>query len=54
MEALTATRGNNRFAKSFQALIAAGKPAKLALIAIARKIIIVANAVLRDNQPYRT
>jgi len=53
MAALTATRGNNRFAKSFQALIKAGKPVKVALIAIARKIIIVVNAVLRDNQPYR-
>ncbi len=34
-------------------MIAQGKPAKLALIAIARKLLVIANAVLRDKSPYR-
>jgi transposase len=32
----------------------AGKPAKVILIAMARKIVTVANAVLRDQTPFRT
>jgi len=35
-------------------LLAAGKPPKVALIALARKIATIANAVLRDQKPFRT
>lgn len=34
-------------------LEAAGKPAKVVLIAVARKLLVTANAVLRDNNPWR-
>ncbi|HVY57006.1 MAG TPA: IS110 family transposase, partial [Xanthobacteraceae bacterium] len=32
----------------------AGKPAKAAIIAVARKLIITANAILRDKTVYQT
>jgi transposase len=54
MAALAATRGKSRFAKSYQALRAAGKPAKLAIIAIARKLLVTLNAMIRDNKPFQT
>lgn len=34
-------------------LEAAGKPAKVVLIAVARKLLGIANAILRDNKPWR-
>lgn len=52
MAAVTASRSAPRFAKSFQALVANGKAAKLALIAIARKLLVTANAILKTAQPY--
>jgi transposase len=53
MAALATIRPAGRFAARFKAMIAQGKPAKLALIAIARKLLTIANAVLRDKTPYR-
>jgi transposase len=35
-------------------MVSAGKPKKLVLIAIARKLLVIANAVLRDQTPFRT
>ncbi|MDP3740409.1 MAG: IS110 family transposase, partial [Hyphomonadaceae bacterium] len=32
---------------------AAGKPAKVALIAIARKLIVAANAILKHDEPWK-
>jgi hypothetical protein len=32
----------------------AGKPSKVILLAMARKIVTIANAVLRDQTPFRT
>jgi transposase len=53
MAALSAIRSrNSRFCVDYQRLRAAGKPAKLALIAIARKLLVTANAILRDQQPF--
>ncbi len=34
-------------------LVAAGKPKMVALIAVARKLITILNAIIRDNQPWR-
>lgn len=34
-------------------LAAAGKPPKVVLIAVARKLLVIANAILRDQQPWR-
>lgn len=48
--ALTAVRGNNGLATTYKALVQAGKPKRLALVAVMRKIITIANARLRDAQ----
>lgn len=53
MAAVTASRSNSRFADTYKGLIAKGKAAKLALIALARKIIVIANAILKANQPFK-
>jgi len=49
MAAVAAARSHGRFRTNYERLRAAGKPAKLALIAIARKLLVTANAVLRDK-----
>jgi transposase len=41
-----------RFKAFFKVLIDAGKPRKLAVIAVARKLLSVLNAILRDRQPF--
>jgi transposase len=50
MPALVASRFNPDLKAKDQALLAAGKPAKVALTAIMRKLIILANALLRDQR----
>ncbi|EJL20243.1 transposase, partial [Caulobacter sp. AP07] len=52
MAAVAACRSQSRFKTSYKALRDAGKPPKLAFIAIARKLLITANAVIRDQQPF--
>ncbi|HTT83218.1 MAG TPA: IS110 family transposase, partial [Rhizomicrobium sp.] len=37
----------------YQRLLAAGKPKMVALIAVARKLLTILNAVLRDNKPWQ-
>jgi transposase len=37
----------------FERLVAAGKPKMVALIAVARKLLTILNAILRDRQPWR-
>ena len=54
MAALVAARFNPVIAAFHQRLIAAGKPPKQALIACARKILIILNAILRDNRPWQS
>jgi transposase len=53
MAALAATRSKSRFAKTYQSLRAAGKPTKLALVAIARKLLVTLNAIVRDNLAFQ-
>ena len=50
MPALAAIRFNQTLKAKYQAFIAAGKPPKLALIAIMRKLLILANALVRDGR----
>jgi transposase len=50
MPALVAARFNPDLKAKYQALVAAGKPAKVALTVIMRKLIILANALLRDQR----
>jgi transposase len=52
MAALNAVRRDSSFRTFYQRLRAAGKPAKLALIAVARKLLTTLNAMLRDRKTY--
>jgi len=53
MGAMVAIR-HNPILKAFRdRLVAAGKPKLVALIATARKLLTIINAILRDNQPWR-
>lgn len=53
MAALNAVRRADPFKAFYARLRQAGKPAKLALIAVARKLLTVLNAMMRDRKPYR-
>lgn len=53
MAALAAIRSKHRFARIYKTMTATGKPPKLALIAIARKLIVTANALLRDRTMFQ-
>jgi transposase len=52
MAALNAVRRDRNIKSFYQRLRTAGKPAKLALIAVARKLLTVLNAMLRDRKNY--
>jgi transposase len=52
MGAVTAIRCNPPFKASYARMLQAGKPRKLAVVAIARKLVVLANAVVKANQPY--
>lgn len=52
MAVLTAVRFNPVFREVYQRLLAAGKKKKVALIACARKLVIVLNAIVRDGRPW--
>jgi len=53
MAAVTASRHNPVLCPFYERLIAKGKPPKLALIAVLRRLVVFANAVLRSGQPWR-
>jgi transposase len=53
MAAVSATRSDKGFRREYQAMRAAGKPAKVALVAIARKILVAANSMIKTNQPWQ-
>jgi transposase len=53
MAAVSAARYNPRLKPLYKRLRAAGKPAKVALIAVARKLLVIANAVMRDKTQFR-
>jgi transposase len=52
MPALAAVRFNRDLKAKFDQLLGDGKPAKVALVAIMRKLIVLANALLRDGRPW--
>jgi transposase len=54
MAALSAARSHPALQPFYQRLLAAGKPKRLALAAVARKLVVIANAVLRDAPPNTT
>ena len=53
MGALVAMRHNPVLKAFFNRLIAAGKPKMVALIAVARKLLTILNAVVRDQRPWK-
>ena len=52
MPALVATRYNPDLKAKYDQLICAGKPGKVAITAIMRKLLITANALLRDGRKW--
>lgn len=52
MAAVAAARSPSRFAEAASAMRNRNKPFKLVIIAIARKIIVTANAIIRQNTPF--
>jgi transposase len=52
MAALTAVRCDPTCKASYAAMRQAGKPAKVALIAVARKLLTIANAIAKSGQPF--
>lgn len=53
MATMAAVRSNKAIKDFFQRLVSAGKPRMVALTACMRKLIIIMNAMLRNNQPWR-
>ncbi|HYG90461.1 MAG TPA: IS110 family transposase [Azospirillum sp.] len=54
MAAMVAARHNPVLRAFRQRLIDAGKPKLVALIAVARKLLTILNAIVRDDKPWRT
>ena len=52
MGALVATRHNPVIRAFYQRLLAAGKPKKVALTACMRKLLIILNAMVRQQSPW--
>jgi transposase len=53
MAAITAIRSTSSFKRFYEQLRTRGKPAKLALTAIARKLLVTLNAILRDRVAFQ-
>lgn len=53
MGAMVAKKHNPILKAFFDHLVAAGKPKMVALIAVARKLLVILNAILRDKQPWQ-
>ncbi|WP_050404437.1 IS110 family transposase [Bradyrhizobium embrapense] len=53
MAALSAIRCNPQLKLFYRHLVSAGKPKMVALIAVARKLITILNAMLRDQKPWQ-
>ena len=54
MGAMVAKQHNPVLKAFFDRLVAAGKPKMVALIAVARKLLTILNAILRDRRPWQT
>jgi transposase len=53
MGAMVAIRHNPALKAFFERLVAAGKPKKVAIIAVARKLLTILNAIVRDGTPWK-
>ena len=52
MPALVSIRYDTELGKVYKALSSAGKPAKVAITAVMRKLIVLANALIRDDRKW--
>jgi transposase len=52
MAAVSATRCNPSFKTFYKHLIADGKPRKVALVAVARKLVVLANSIIKSGKPW--
>lgn len=52
MGALVASRHNNRFKCFYEKLIAAGKPKKVAIVAVMRKMVVILNAMIMSKKAF--
>ena len=53
MGAMVAARWNPQLKAFHQRLVAAGKPKMVAIIAVARKLLTILNAIIRDRRPWQ-
>ena len=53
MATIAAIRHNARIRNYYQRLIEAGKPAKVAIVACMRKLLVILNSILKTKTPYR-
>ena len=53
MAAVAAIRWNPPLRDTYQRLHVAGKPAKLAIVAVMRKLVVTLNAIIRDKTPWK-
>jgi transposase len=51
--AMTAARYNPVLSEAYNSLLARGKPKMVALIAVARRLIVTLNAIMRDKKPWQ-
>lgn len=54
MATLVATRYNPVIQQHYQRLLGTGKKKKVALVACMRKLLVILNAMLREQKPWRT
>jgi transposase len=52
MAAISATRCNPSFKATYRRLIEDGKPRKVAIVAVARKMVVLANAITKSGKPW--
>lgn len=52
MPALVSIRYNTELGQVYKALSDAGKPAKVAITAVMRKLLVLANALIRDDRKW--
>jgi transposase len=52
MAVVALSRQRSRFALAYRALLARGKPKKLALVAVMRKLLVTLNAIVRSKIPW--
>ena len=50
---MVAVRHNPVLEAFYERLVAAGKPKMVALIAVARKLVTILNAIIRDQKPWQ-